>query len=85
MTKKKRGTVVLLDYAAVAEMTGIDVAHLRVYASRGRMPEPDYRVSQSPGWLPETIQAWMETFEDGRVPDRRRGEHDGQESHPGRV
>lgn len=72
--KKKRGTVVLLDYAAVAEMTGIDVAHLRVYRQRGRMPEPDFQVSQSPGWLPETIEEWIRTFEDGRVQDRRRGD-----------
>lgn len=72
MTRKRKGTVVLMDYEAVAERTGIDVQHLRTYAARGRMPEPDYRVSQSPGWLPETIEEWIKTFEDGRVPDRRR-------------
>lgn len=75
MTQKKRGTVILMDYAAVAEMTGIDVAKLRVYRQRGKMPPPDYQVSQSPGWLPETIKDWMKTFKSGHVPpDRRRGE-----------
>jgi hypothetical protein len=70
--KKKHETIVLMDYAAIAAKTGLDANRLRLYASRGKMPEPDYKVSQSPGWLPETIDAWMATFTDGKVPARKR-------------
>lgn len=70
--RKERETIVLMDYAAISQLTGIDAAVLRLYASRGKLPKPDYKVSQSPGWLPETIEAWMSTFENGRVPSRKR-------------
>lgn len=73
MTRKKQGTVVLLDYAAIADLTGIDAQMLRMYANRGKMPEPDYRIAQSPGWLPETIEEWVATFTpEGLPPARRR-------------
>jgi predicted DNA-binding transcriptional regulator AlpA len=69
---EKRGTVVLLDYAAIAQMTGIDVAMLRHYMNRGKMPVPDYRIAQSPGWLPETIHDWMATFTPEGLPPVKR-------------
>lgn len=72
-SKKKHETIVLMDYAAIAQKTGIEATVLRLHASRGKMPEPDYRVSQSPGWLPETIDAWIATFTpEGKVPARKR-------------
>lgn len=72
MARKQRGTVILMDYAAIAERTGLEPAVLRLWKSRGKMPEADFMIAQSPGWLPETIEAWMATFEGGRVPARKR-------------
>lgn len=73
MGKRKHETVVLMDYAAIAEATGLEPAVLRLWKSRGKMPAADYMIAQSPGWLPETIEAWTATFEEGRVPARKRG------------
>lgn len=67
-TKKKHETIVLMDYAAIAEATGVTHANLRLWKSRGKMPAPDYMIAQSPGWLPATIEAWKATFEEGRAP-----------------
>lgn len=67
----KREARRLLDYAAIAELTGVDVATLRMWAARGKVPDPDFRVASSPAWLPETIAEWRNTFENG-VPPRRR-------------
>jgi uncharacterized protein YjcR len=71
MAKRKRETVVLLDYAAIAEMTGLEPAVLRLWKSRGKMPAADYEIAQSPGWLPATIAEWTATFVDGRPPSLR--------------
>jgi hypothetical protein len=68
MKKKQHETVVLMDYAAIAEATGLEPAVLRLWKSRGKMPEPDYSIAQSPGWLPETIEAWTKNFVDGAPP-----------------
>lgn len=70
--KKKHETIILMDYAAIAERTGVEVKRLRLWASRGKMPEPDYKVSQSPGWLPASIEEWVETFTPAGEPPRRR-------------
>lgn len=70
---RKRETVVLLDYAAISERTGLKPDVLRLWKSRDKMPQPDYMIAQSPGWLPATIDAWIATFQDGRVPARKRG------------
>lgn len=72
MAKKQRGTVVLMDYAAIAERTGLEPTVIRLWKSRGKMPEPDFMIAQSPGWLPETIDAWVATFENGKAPARKR-------------
>jgi hypothetical protein len=69
--KKQRETVVLLDYTAIASITGFDPAVLRLWKSRGKMPAPDYEIAQSPGWLPATIEEWTATFVDGRPPSLR--------------
>lgn len=72
MTRKKHQTIRLLDYAAVADRTGIEVGVLRSHAERGKMPEPDYRLGQSPGWLPETIEEWVATFTPAGLPPARK-------------
>lgn len=74
MARKKQETVVLMDYAAIAERTGQDAAVIRLWKSRGKLPEPDFMIAQSPGWLPQTIEAWTATFKDGKAPARKRGE-----------
>lgn len=50
----------LLDYQRIAELSGLSAATLRVWQKRGKMPDPDYRLGQSPGWLPATILPWIE-------------------------
>jgi hypothetical protein len=71
--KRKHETVVLMDYNSIADHIGVEAAVLRLWRSRGKMPEPDYIVAQSPGWLAETIEDWVGTFgEDGRAPARKR-------------
>lgn len=73
MSKRKHETIVLMDYAAIAQATGLEPAVLRLWRSRGKMPEPDYMIAQSPGWLAGTIEDWVATFgEDGRAPARKR-------------
>lgn len=69
---RKKETVILMDYAAIAETTGLEPGVLRLWKNRGKMPEPDYMIAQSPGWLPATIEAWTSTFEEGRPPARKR-------------
>jgi predicted DNA-binding transcriptional regulator AlpA len=69
---KPRQTVVLLDYHAVAERLGMDTRILRLWKSRGKLPDPDFVLAHSPGWLPETIDAWLDTFETGTTPATRK-------------
>lgn len=57
MAPKK--TVSLYDYARISTETGIPATKLRVWFQRGKLPEPDYRLGQSPGWLAETIRPWI--------------------------
>lgn len=56
MAKK---TIALYDYQRISAELGIPTANLRVWFQRGKLPEPDYRLGQSPGWLAETIRPWI--------------------------
>ena len=47
-----------LSTADVAELCGLETSAIRTYLTRGTMADPDIRVGQVPGWLPETIEAW---------------------------
>jgi predicted DNA-binding transcriptional regulator AlpA len=58
MTKPKPAR--LIDYDEIQERTGIPYNTLRVWKVRGKMPEPDYTVGQSPAWLPAHIEPWIE-------------------------
>lgn len=49
----------LYTYRDLAEQTGIPVQTLYVWHNRGKLPPEDYRVGQSPAWLPETVRAWI--------------------------
>lgn len=49
----------IYDYAMIAAATGHNAQTLRVMQARGRMPKPDYRLGQSPGWDPATIEPWI--------------------------
>lgn len=57
MAKKK--TVSLYDYQRIGIEAGIPAAQLRVLRQRGKLPEPDYQLGQSPGWLEATIRPWI--------------------------
>jgi predicted DNA-binding transcriptional regulator AlpA len=52
--------VQLLGYADIAAATGQDVSLIRVWVNRGKLPTPDFRLGQSPGWLHETINPWIQ-------------------------
>lgn len=62
MTKK---TIALYDYKRISNESGAPVAMLRVWQGRGKLPEPDYRLGQSPGWLAETIRPWIAEYRAG--------------------
>jgi predicted DNA-binding transcriptional regulator AlpA len=58
MTEEKP-IVPLLGYADLAQATGQDINLIRVWVNRGKLPRPDFRLGQSPGWLEETISPWI--------------------------
>lgn len=53
-------TKVLWGYAEIAELTELSSTLLRQWKVRGRLPEPDYLLSGSPGWEPATIRSWWD-------------------------
>lgn len=53
------------DYQRISEHTGVPAATLRVWYHRGKLPEPDFQLGRSPGWLPGTIHAWWASRDDG--------------------
>lgn len=61
-----------MGYREIAERTGVSALTLRnSYMTRARrnrrngtpkpgdLPEPDITIGLSPGWLPETVEAWI--------------------------
>lgn len=57
-------TKVLWGYAELAAHTEVSATLLRQWKVRGRLPEPDYLLSGSPGWEPETIVSWWGARDD---------------------
>lgn len=50
-----------LGVTEVAERTGLAVNTVKSYSKiPGRMPQPDVMIGRVKGWLPETIDRWME-------------------------
>jgi predicted DNA-binding transcriptional regulator AlpA len=53
-------TAEYLDLAGVADRLGLAYQSVRSYRSQdSTFPAPDIVLGQSPGWLPETIDAWV--------------------------
>lgn len=52
-------TIHYLSMGDIAEMLGVAHNTIRKYRSEGRLPEPDAMTGPTPGWLPETIEAWQ--------------------------
>lgn len=50
----------VLSMREVAERAGLAEQTVRAYRSRGQMPEPDVMIGTTPGWLADTIDAWIE-------------------------
>jgi len=48
-----------LDTAGLAERAGLTPSTTRTYLCRGQLPAPDVMVGRTPGWLPETVDAWL--------------------------
>lgn len=59
-TKAKATSLALLDLRGAAELVGVSYATMRRYRTQSDFPEPDAYLGQSPGWLPETLTAWMD-------------------------
>jgi len=49
----------LLSMREVAERSGLAEQTIRVYRSRGTLPEPDQMIGSTPGWLEATIDPWI--------------------------
>jgi predicted DNA-binding transcriptional regulator AlpA len=60
---EEKPEVQLLGYADLAAATGQDVSLIRVWVNRGKLPSPDFRLGQSPGWLEATIDPWILTHQ----------------------
>lgn len=48
----------LVTYADLSRRHGVSVNTLRQWRLRGKIPEPDYRVSGSPAWKESTLASW---------------------------
>lgn len=57
--KRKRTPTDLIGYTEIGARTGIPQSTLRAWKTRGRLPEPDFTVGNSPAWFPETIDPWI--------------------------
>lgn len=48
----------LVTYHEISRATGIPAGTLRQWSNRGKLPEPDFRIGQSPAWYRTTFDAW---------------------------
>lgn len=50
-----------LSITEVADKTGLSINTVKAYSQiPGRLPEADAMIGRTRGWLPETIDGWME-------------------------
>jgi predicted DNA-binding transcriptional regulator AlpA len=50
----------LLDYAGIAQLTGLSRSTLRNYRTRGYFPEPDELLTPDrPRWRTSTVRDWL--------------------------
>ena len=57
MPRLRRPTT-LIDMAAIADMLRVEKATVRMWRTRGLLPEPDYGLAMGPVWWSTTIEAW---------------------------
>lgn len=50
-----------LSRGEIAERLGITLSTVKSYDQKGYLPAADAQVGRNFGWLPETIDAWMES------------------------
>ncbi|QGZ17137.1 DNA binding protein [Arthrobacter phage DrYang] len=50
----------LIDYNQIAALLKVEPKTVRAWKMRGLMPVPDFEISQSPGWKPQTIQPFLD-------------------------
>lgn len=48
-----------LSKGEIADKYGLSLNTVKSYDREGRMPKPDARIGRNYGWLPETIEKWM--------------------------
>lgn len=48
-----------LDFAGVAEMTGLSASTVSWRHRTGQFPDPDIVLERTPGWRPRTVRAWL--------------------------
>lgn len=65
-----------LDTAGLALRAGLSASSARTYLCRGQLPHPDVHVGRTPGWLPETVDAWL-AARPGRTGRPRKAHPDG--------
>ncbi|ASX98708.1 helix-turn-helix DNA binding domain protein [Arthrobacter phage Colucci] len=50
----------LIGYSEIANLLKVEVKTVRAWKMRGNMPTPDYEVSHSPAWKPDTIHPFID-------------------------
>lgn len=68
--------VEILGQTQVADLlqeNGVDMDRRKVavYYQRGHLPTPYIRMGKSPGWKKETIQKWIQDYQNGKIVPRR--------------
>lgn len=76
-TTEEADTEDYLGQTQVANMLqekGIDLDRrkIAVYYQRGHLPTPAVMLGKTPGWKKETIEKWIQDYEDGKIIERRK-------------
>lgn len=52
--------ITYLNFTEIAARVGMSSGYLRQLRMQDKMPAPDAMTGSAPGWLPATIDAWLE-------------------------